>query len=72
MREDERPMTREQAERYKQQLSMLSPSHVEDTYHRAFSDCALHDGRPPSPAMIQRLLCVWKVLWQWQARQKTR
>jgi hypothetical protein len=66
MPDDEDPMTREEAERYQRNLSMLARSHVEEAYRAAFSDCALINGKLPGASTIQRLLCVWKVLWRWR------
>jgi hypothetical protein len=65
-------MSREDAEKYQHHLQQLSKPHVEDAYRNAFSDCALMSGQPPTPRTIQRLLCVWKVLWRWRERETRR
>jgi hypothetical protein len=31
---------------------------------------AIH--KPPSPSTIQRLLCIWKILWRWKEGRKAR
>lgn len=63
--DENEPMTREEADVYKRNLSLTSQPHVEDAYRAAHSDCAFKHGVLPTPAEIQRLLCCWKVLWRW-------
>jgi hypothetical protein len=53
-----------------QELAQLSPSHVEHSYHEAYADCAFTHNRLPGPRAVQRLLCVWKVLWRWKERSR--
>jgi 2-keto-3-deoxy-galactonokinase len=65
MRGNDELLSREQAEQYQKRLAMLSEAHVEDAYRKAFSDCALTDGKIQAPSAIQRLLYIWKVLWKW-------
>jgi hypothetical protein len=66
------PMSKAQAEQFQRNLQMLSESHVQEHYRKAYTDCALSHGRVPTPVEIQRLLCVWKVLHQWAMRQRGR
>jgi hypothetical protein len=69
MPENDEVMSKGQAEKYQHNLSLLAKSHVEEEYRRAFSDSALIGGKPPSPGTIQRLLCIWKVLWKGRDRR---
>lgn len=58
-------MTRDELNRLKRSLSLLSPYAVRDNYERMLEKCRLREGAPPSPRMMQELVTLWKVLWKW-------
>lgn len=66
---DDPPLDRAGVEDYKNQLSRLSLDHVEKAYRDAHSACCPARGLPTA-AQIQRLLCAWKVLWQWKQNEQ--
>jgi hypothetical protein len=47
-------------------LSLLSPSSVDDFYRRAHTDCAPE--RRPGAKAIQQLVTAWKILRRWKWR----
>ena len=72
MPEPDKVLSKEEAEKVQHNLSLLPKPHVEEAYLRAFADAALVRGTPPSPSTIQRLLCIWKILWRWKERETRR
>jgi hypothetical protein len=64
------PMTKQQIEAYRHGLQMLSSSHVREQYVRAHADCCLARGELPKPAEVQKMLCIWKILWEWKQRER--
>ncbi len=46
-------------------LSMLSPGHVGNFYHEAYSRCSLGCGVPPARA-VQEPVTAWKLLRKWK------
>jgi hypothetical protein len=50
----------------RENLSRLSPSHVEDFYRTAHEDCRMVFNRIPNPKAIHTLVQVWKQLWKWR------
>jgi hypothetical protein len=66
--EPNEPMSKEEVERLKHNLSLMAKPHVEQAYRQAFCECALVNGRIPNPSTIQRLLCIWKILWRWKEK----
>jgi hypothetical protein len=61
-------MTREQLKELKRSLSMLSPHNVRDNYQKLLEQCRLRGENPPSPRIMQELVTLWKVLWNWRRR----
>jgi hypothetical protein len=59
-------MTREELNRLKHSLSLLSPHTVQDNYMQSLEKCSLRNGAPPAPRMIQELVTLWRVLWRWR------
>jgi hypothetical protein len=59
-------MTKQEVERLRHNLSLLSPSSVVDFYREAHKDCAVE--RKPSAKAIQQLVTAWKQLrrWRWK------
>jgi hypothetical protein len=55
-------LSAEQLKQLRHNIAHLSPSHVQDFYHRAYEDCRMIYSRVPSPKAIQTLVQVWKQL----------
>jgi hypothetical protein len=64
------PLSKQQIESFRHSLQMLSPSHVREQYITAHANCCLARGELPKPAEIQRMLCIWKILWEWKQRER--
>ena len=62
----EETLTAEELKQLRENLSGLSPSHVEDFYRTAHEDCRMVFNRVPNPKAIQTLVQVWKQLWKWR------
>jgi hypothetical protein len=65
---DEDVLTAAELKELRENLSRLSPQHVQDFYQRAYEDCRMIYTRLPSPKAIQTLVQVWKQLWVWRRR----
>jgi hypothetical protein len=52
----------------RENMSRLSPQHVQEFYQRAYEDCRMIYTRVSSPKAIQTLVQVWKQLWKWRRR----
>jgi hypothetical protein len=59
-------MTRDELNRLKHSLSLLSPSSVQDSYQQSLERCRLKNGTPPAPRFVQELVTAWRVLWRWR------
>jgi len=59
-------MTRQELEQLAHNLSLLSPSHVEDFYRKAYGACSLDCGRVPPARAVQELVTAWKLLRKWK------
>ena len=62
----EEVLSPEELKQLRENLSRLSPSHVEDFYRTAYEDCRMVFNRVPNPKAIQTLVQVWKQLWKWR------
>jgi len=64
--DSDRPLTQEELEQLRQNLSRLSEPSVRKVYDEAWEQCRLKDRRIPSPKVVQQLVTAWKQLWQWR------
>lgn len=62
------PLSKEDLEQYRRGLANLSPYHVRELYDEIHEECRMVDNRLPSPKAIQRLVQVWRRLWEWSNR----
>lgn len=62
----DRILSRDEVQEFQRQLSLLSEPTVRNQYIEAHAKCCLAQGRMPTPAEIQHLLCIWKVLYKWE------
>jgi hypothetical protein len=58
-------MTREELNRLKRPVSMLSPHTVRHNYRKLLERCRSLQDTLPTPRMMQELVTLWKVLWRW-------
>lgn len=56
---------RDELNRLKHSLSLLSPHMVQDNYLQSLEKCRLRNGAPPPPRFVQELVTAWRVLWRW-------
>jgi hypothetical protein len=57
-------MTEAELEEYRRSLQLLSPHIVKGMYTRLVDKCRFLE--LPTPRMMQELVTLWKVLWQWR------
>jgi hypothetical protein len=62
------PLSKEDLEHYSRGLANLSPYHVRKLYNEVHDECRMVGERAPSPKAIQRLVQVWRQLWEWSRR----
>ena len=46
---------------------MLSPTHVRDSYRKAWEQCKL-EGDTPNVQAIQELVTAFRLLWKWRRK----
>ena len=59
-------LTQSEIEELRRNLARLSTDSVERVYREAHADCAVE--RKPGAKAIQRLVCAWKTLRNWNWR----
>lgn len=57
-------MTEEQVRELRRSLSLLSPYSVKERYKTVLDRCRGYD--LATPRMMQELVTLWKILWQWR------
>jgi hypothetical protein len=57
-------MTEAQLRELRRSLSLLSPQIVRGKYKVAVDRCRFYD--LATPRMMQELVTLWKILWQWR------
>jgi|HubBroStandDraft_1064217.scaffolds.fasta_scaffold228279_1 hypothetical protein len=65
------PLTKEDLEKRRRDLSMLSEHHVRDAYQEAYECCRMQGDSLPRARAIQELVTVWKLLWSWRRRRRS-
>jgi len=64
--EPDSPLTKEEIEKYRRELSLLSTDRVEYYYQQApWKECQLQQDQVPPVRAIQELVTAWKLLWKW-------
>jgi hypothetical protein len=63
------PLTKEEVDKRRRDLSMLSEHHVRDAYREAYERCRMEGDAVPRARAVQELVTVWKLLWSWRRRR---
>ena len=67
--EIDRPLTKEDLQKRRRALAMLSVHSVRDAYREAYEPCKMQGDSLARAAAIQELVTVWKQLWAWKRRR---
>ena len=67
--DQKRILTPEELQRERNEYGKLHDSRVAHYYREAWKECMMECETPPSPAKIQHLVQVWKVLWRMYRRK---
>jgi hypothetical protein len=65
---DDRPLTPDELEDLRRNLSRLSESGVANAYREAYKQCEMRGDKPPKPVAVQQLVQAWRQLWEWRKR----
>jgi hypothetical protein len=66
----DKPLSPEELDRFREQLSRLTPHHVNIEYQRVYRECRMFGTELPPASAIQQLVQIYKQLWRWRRNHR--